>query len=186
MPDTDSFSCWDKEKKKSLWTCIRSSMLRTREAFSSSGVFKRKRVWERERSRQGGGRVRQWVLFRSHFISHCVVRLSHCSGSAMPTARRKASLWEPSIGCHSDEIWGDMKWNFLNYAKLSKLLRYWNQILKTITFCLWTWMWLRTSDWTQVKRTLSHLPLDFSSNMEQNNGIVVCPLQVISHCVLNE
>lgn len=63
---------------------------------------------ETERGRKKGKWARHWAWFGNHFITHCAW-LSHCSGSAMPAARRKVSCWVLSIGCHSEKIWGNIK-----------------------------------------------------------------------------
>lgn len=105
-------------KKKCLSTCIRSSIPRTREAFSLSGVFKREQVREEQTRRKRESERGSELGFGSHFITHCVVRLSPCLDSAMPTAWRKASCRVLSIGCHSEKISGNIKWAILHNASL--------------------------------------------------------------------
>lgn len=75
------------------------------------------RASERETDREEEGKVNEAArLVREPFHHSLCCETVPLFGSAMPTARRKASCWVLSIGCHSEKIWGNIKWAILHNA----------------------------------------------------------------------
>ena len=135
MPAAGSFSRWDEEKKKCLSTCIRSSTLRTREAFSLSGVFRRKSEWVRERNREEeeeeeeeGKRTSQRAWFREPFHQSLCCETVPLLGLSDANCSEESVLLSAVYDCHSEKIWGSLKWAVLHNANLIFVLEKTSQL----------------------------------------------------------